>query len=90
MMLDPQSYIKSLDGVTFEDLIKIKNKLERTLHKYEKIILKGEENATEQELCEYWYIHPDVTVRYQMELLYLSALAELISNKYNEIVNSVE
>ena len=76
-MMAPQSYVDDLEGESYEQMIKERDKLIREIRHFEK---HREEIMNSEEV----YICPSPDVVYQMNLEYLGALCMLISKKFNE------
>lgn len=78
MMLCPEGYIAALKDASFEELIREKDLLFESIKELETVAYeKDRSNAA-------WDIHPGPDVRYQMNLEYLSAVCQLIKEKYND------
>ena len=81
MMISPAQYIETIKNDSFDELIKKREGLIKTIKKLEKIVFSEEKESEE------WQIHPGPDVRYQMNLQYLAELCNFMSEKYNnEIV----
>lgn len=74
MMMSADDYIKRFEFKNYYDLIKERDKLTRSIRRFEK-------NPPEE--YEY-YISPSPDVVYQMNLLYLAKVCELISHEYRD------
>ncbi len=76
-MIAPVSYVKKHENDTFEQLIKERNSLIRSIKALEKIVFDKEKQN------ESWLISPGPDVRYQCYLEYLAELCKFMSEKYN-------
>ena len=74
MMMSPESYIISLNGMSYEELLNERESLLKSIKEFE----NGDANTTTD------IIDPSPDTRYQCNLLYLSKLCELIVDKYQK------
>lgn len=77
MMISPSSYIKQLEDAEYLELIEERDNLLAFIKDYEAKEIAGDRSDKE------WEIDPQPVVRYQMYLVYLSALCSVIKKKYN-------
>lgn len=76
MMISPNGYINMIKDKKYKELLVERNKLLKEIKNFEK-----EDNEAE---CGIEIkIHPSPEVVYQMNLLYLAKLCELLSEKYS-------
>ena len=75
-MISPENYYELQKNKPYEELLTEKSKLIQKIEEFER-----SDNITIDE------ISPSSDVRYQMDLLYLAKLCELISDKYNKLLN---
>ena len=75
MMISPETFVYEQQGKTYQELIKVRDKIIRELKKYEKGDVTLDEMLTT----------PSAHTRYICNLKYLSALCPLIAEKFNEI-----
>lgn len=74
MLISPEIYLEQSIEKSYDDLIKVRDKLIREIRKFE----KGGDNFS------LIHIDPSPEVFYQMNLLYLAKICELISIKYRD------
>lgn len=78
MMISPQSYVKEHENDTFEELIKERNELVKSIKRLEKKLFSEEKMNEEVMVC------PGTDVEYQMDLLYLAELCNFMCEKFNK------
>jgi hypothetical protein len=78
MMISPQSYVKEHENDTFEELIKERNELVKSIKRLEKKLFSEEKMNEEVMVC------PGTDVEYQVELMYLAELCNFMSEKFNK------
>lgn len=74
MVISPEGYVKSLEGRTYGELLKERDKLLKEILEFE-----GDKDADKEETMG--DISPDV--QYQMNLEYLGKLCKLIAKVYS-------
>ena len=77
MMISPNSFVDTLYDKTYEELIRERDDLIRSIRHFEKLEKAGDRSEAA------WMIHPQPDVRYQMNLEYLSELCLYMSEKYS-------
>ena len=77
-LIDPESYINSLSGCTYEELIQERERLMRFVLEFEIRKKKGKKAKKEQDLD----VDPEMI--YKMYLRYLSKLFKLMEKKYRK------
>lgn len=78
MMISPQSYVKEHENDTFEELIKERNELVKSIKRLEKKLFSEEKMNEEVMVC------PGPDVEYQVELMYLAELCNFMGEKFNK------
>ncbi len=78
MMISPQSYVKTLEKMTFSELIEERKNLLESIAELEKIVFDDSREG------EAWKFHPGPDVRYQCCLEDLSNLSLVLMEKYRE------
>ena len=78
MMISPKSYLDNHRDKDFEQLIKERDSLIKSITSLERIVFNEDRSG------DAWKFHPGPDVKYQMELDYLSELCRFMSNKYNQ------
>jgi hypothetical protein len=74
-MIDPESYIDGQKDKTYKELLEERERLLKDINNFEKFgKIEGIEDGED----------PEADLVYQVELLYLGKLFELISKRYNE------
>ena len=76
MMISPESYIEKLQDNSYEELLKVRDRLIRKVRHFE----KHKAEIMNQELV----IHPSPDVVYQWNLEALGMLFKLLQEKFNE------
>ena len=72
----PEVYIEMLNNKSYSDLIEERDSLIRVIREFEENMSETDDGITD-------YSSPSPEVEYQMNLLYLSKLCELIAEIYN-------
>ncbi len=78
MMISPETYIDNLTDYSYEDLMKERDELIRSIHDFEEREKAGDWTEAEQ------MITPSPEVRYQLNLDYLARLCAYMSEKFND------
>lgn len=78
MMISPETYIESMKGKNYPELIKERDRLVRYVRGFEKKERAGDRSGAD------WGICPSPAVRYQVYLDYLSRLCTLMAERYNQ------
>lgn len=78
MMISPEAYIAHLEGASYNELIKERDRLIRSIRKYEKLEKAGDRSS------EDWFRCPSPDVVYQCSLEYLAKLCLFMQERYNE------
>jgi len=76
MMISPEMYIESIKDKSYDDLLKERNSLMKEIRHFEK-------RADQKDLkYDFVIVSTSPEVKYQVNLLYLGKLCELISDVY--------
>ena len=76
MMISPGMYIESIKDKSYDDLLKERDSLMKKIRHFEK-------GADQKDLkYDFVIVSPSPEVKYQVNLLYLGKLCELISDVY--------
>ena len=78
MMVSPEIYIREVEGKSYLELIKERDKLLRFVRCFEKKEMAGGRSDSA------WHGSPSPAVRYQVYLEYLSVLCNLMQKRYND------
>jgi hypothetical protein len=81
MMISPESFANNLEGKSYQELRTIKDDLVAEIAEFERnrLAFAGNEFALPGELT----VHPGPDVKYQMQLEYLAATCEKLSEQFN-------
>ena len=77
MMISPDGYIMHLKDSDYNELIRERDELIKSIREFEESEKKGDRSGEE------WHICPSPEVRYQCNLEYLAKLCKLMNEKYN-------
>ena len=77
MMILPETYRKMIEGESYPELMKERERLLEFMHQYE-----AEETAGDQS-APVWVDKPSPELRYQMYFVYLSVLCEVMHKRYS-------
>ncbi len=78
MMISPQVYLDEIKDYPYEKLIKERNKLVKSIKKFEKNYFADDRSG------EGWHYCPSPDVIYQCELEYLSELCAFMQERFNK------
>ena len=82
MMISPETYVAELENESLPKLIKERDSLIREVRRIEKSLFSPDRETNKPA------IDPSPEVVYQMDLEYLSALCELIKNRFSASMNA--
>ncbi len=78
MMITPSTYREGLKTKSYLDLMKERDRLVAFMHQFEAEETKGDRSSLA------WRCHPSPDVQYQVYFEYLSALCNVMQERYNQ------